>query len=147
MGLQIANCKSKIVNALDRKSAIENRKWKDAMDEEELKRRTKRFALQIMALVESLPNTQIGRAIGGQLVRCGTSVGANYRAACRGRSKAEFAAKVGTVEEEADESGYWMELIIEGELIEEKQVLPLLREANEIAAIMAASRKTVALRR
>jgi len=90
------------------------------MDEEELKRRTKRFALQVMVLVDSLPNTQVGRAIGAQLVRSGTSVGANYRAACRGRSKAEFAAKLGTVEEEADESGYWMELIIEGKLMEEE---------------------------
>ena len=117
------------------------------MDEEELKRRTKRFALQVMALVESLPKTLVGRAIGNQLVRCGTSVGANYRAACRGRSKAEFAAKLGTVEEEADESGYWMELIIEGKLLEEGQVVPLLQEANEIAAIMAASRKTIARQR
>jgi four helix bundle protein len=117
------------------------------MDEDELKRRTKRFALQVMALVGSLPITTVGRAIGGQLVRSGTSVGANYRAACRGRSKAEFSAKLGTVEEEADESGYWMELIIEGKLMKEERVLPLLREANEIAAIMAASRKTMARRR
>jgi len=117
------------------------------MDEDELKRRTKRFALQVMALVGSLPNTQVGRAIGSQLVRSGTSVGANYRAACRGRSKAEFSAKLGTVEEEADESGYWMELIIEGRLMEEEQVMSLLHEANELAAIMAASRKTMARRR
>ena len=117
------------------------------MDEDELKRRTKRFALQVMALVGSLPITTVGRAIGGQLVRSGTSVGANYRAACRGRSKAEFSAKLGTVEEEADESGYWMELIIVGKLMKEERVLPLLREANEIAAIMAASRKTMARRR
>lgn len=102
------------------------------MDEEELKRRTKRFALQVMAPVGSLPNTQIGRAIGGQLVRSGTSVGANYRAACRGRSKAEFSAKLGTVEEEADESGYWMEVIIEGKLMKEEQVVSLLREAREV---------------
>jgi len=129
------------------KSQIENRKWKDSMDEDELKRRTKRFALQVMALVESLPNTQVGRAVGGQLVRSGTSVGANYRAASRGRSKAEFAAKLGTVEEEADESGYWMELIIEGKLMKEERVMSLLREANEIAAIMAASRKTMARQR
>ena len=117
------------------------------MDEDELKQRTRRFALRVMALVESLPKTLVGRAIENQLVRCGTSVGANYRAACRGRSKAEFAAKLGTVEEEADESGYWMELIIEGKLLEEEQVVSLLREANEIAAIMAASRKTMARQR
>ena len=117
------------------------------MDEDELKRRTKRFALQVMALVGSLPNTQVGRAIGAQLVRSGTSVGANYRAACRGRSKAEFAAKLGTVEEEADESGYWMELLIEGKVMEEERVMSLLNEANELTAIMAASRKTMARKR
>ena len=80
------------------------------MDEGELKDRTKRFALRVMKLVAALPNTVVGRAIGGQLVRAGTSVGANYRAACRGRSKAEFIAKLGIVEEEADECAFWMEL-------------------------------------
>jgi len=116
------------------------------MDENELKQRTKQFALRVMALVESLPKTLVGRTIGGQLVRSGTSVGANYRAACRGRSKAEFVAKLGTVEEEADESGYWMELIIEGKLMDRRRVEPLLREADELAAIMAASRKSAASR-
>jgi four helix bundle protein len=148
--LSLSKGKSKIANGArcpNRKSQIANCKWELAMDEDELKRRTKRFALQVMALVGSLPITTVGRAIGGQLVRSGTSVGANYRAACRGRSKAEFSAKLGTVEEEADESSYWMELIIEGKLMKEERVLPLLREANEIAAIMAASRKTMARRR
>lgn len=112
------------------------------MDENELKRRTKQFALRVMALVESLPRTLLGRAIGNQLVRCGTSVGANYRAACRGRSRAEFVARLGTVEEEADESGHWMELIIEGKLLAARRVIPLLQESEELAAIMAASRKT-----
>jgi four helix bundle protein len=112
------------------------------MDEEELKKRTKQFALRVMKLVSSLPNTIERRAIGNQLVRAGTSVGANYRAACKGRSKAEFIAKLGLVEEEADESAYWMELIIEGRLLEGKLLQPLLDEANELAAIMAASRKT-----
>lgn len=112
------------------------------MDENELKRRTKQFALRVMALVESLPRTLLGRAIGNQLVRCGTSVGANYRAACRGRSRAEFVARLGTVEEEADESGNWMELIIEGKLLAARRVIPLLQESEELAAIMAASRKT-----
>ena len=83
------------------------------MNEQELKERTKRFALRVIALVDALPKTTAGRAIGNQLVRSGTSVGANYRAACRGRSKAEFAAKIGTVAEEADESAFWMELIME----------------------------------
>ncbi len=76
------------------------------MDSEDLKKRTKRFALRILKLVAALPNTIEGRAIRGRLVRSGTSVGANYRAACRGRSKAEFVAKLGTVEEEADETRF-----------------------------------------
>ncbi len=81
------------------------------MDERELKERTKQFALRIIKLVESLPKTITGRAIGGQLVRCGTSVGANYRYACRGRSRAEFIAKLGIVVEEADESAFWLEVL------------------------------------
>lgn len=109
------------------------------MTEVELKQRTKQFALRILRLVDELPNTIAGRVIAGQLVRAGTSVGANYRAACRGRSKADFTAKLGIVVEEADESGYWMELIIEGTLLPEERVQPLLTEANEITAIMVAS--------
>jgi four helix bundle protein len=77
------------------------------MTEDELKQRTKAFALRILHLAGALPHTAEGRAIRGQLVRSGTSVGANYRAACRGRSKAEFAAKLGIVEEEADETAFW----------------------------------------
>jgi len=87
-----------------------------------------------------LPNNTAGRTIGNQLIRSGTSVAANYRAACRGRSKAEFVAKLGTVEEEADESCLWLELTIESGLMEEKMVAGLLKEANEITAIMAASK-------
>ncbi len=112
------------------------------MTEAELKKWTKQFALRVMRLVHSLPNSIEGRAIGAQLIRSGTSVGANYRAACRGRSKAEFLAKLGIVEEEADESGYWMELIIEGKLVAEVLVSRLLLEANELVAIMVASRKS-----
>jgi four helix bundle protein len=85
--------------------------------------------------------------IGRQHIACAASVGANYRAACRGRSKAEFSAKLGTVEEEADEAGYWMELTIEGCLLKREAVLPMLQEANELVAIMAASRRTAAQRR
>lgn len=107
---------------------------------DELKRRTKQFALRVLKLVAALPKTIAGRAIGGQLARSGTSVGANYRAACRGRSKAEFVAKMGTCEEEADESAYWMEIIIEGELLKQNQVEPLLREAEELTKIFAQSR-------
>ena len=112
------------------------------MGEVELKLRTKRFALRVIKLVVALPKTTEGRAFANQLVRSGTSVGANYRAACRGRSKAEFIAKLGTVEEEADESAYWMELIIEANLMKESHVGPLLREANELVAIMVSSRKS-----
>jgi len=107
---------------------------------DELKKRTKQFALRVLKLVAALPNTIAGRAIGGQLARSGTSVGANYRAACRGRSKAEFIAKMGTCEEEADESAYWMEMIIEGELLKQSQVEPLLKEAEELTRIFAQSR-------
>lgn len=110
------------------------------MDAEELKKRTKIFALRILKLAAALPNTIEGRAIRGQLVRAGTSVGANYRAACLGRSKAEFIAKLGTVQEESDESAFWLELIIESALIEERNVKPLLNEANELRRIMAKSR-------
>ena len=114
------------------------------MTEKELKQRTKEFALRVLKLVSALPKTTAGRALGAQLVRSGTAVGANYRAACRGRSKAEFIAKVGTVEEEADESAYWMELIIDGGILPEKRVHPLHQEACELTAIMAASRITAA---
>jgi four helix bundle protein len=110
------------------------------MDAERLKERTKKFALRILKLAASLPSTIEGKAIRGQLVRAGTSVGANYRAACRGRSRAEFIAKMGVVEEEADESAFWLELIIEAALLKENRVRPLLHEANELTRIMASSR-------
>ena len=110
------------------------------MKPEDLKKRTKQFALRIMKLVAALPNSVQGRAIANQLVRAGTAVAANYRAACRGRSKAEFIAKLGTVEEEADESAFWMELIIEAELLKAQRVQPLMTEAIELRKIMASSR-------
>ena len=90
--------------------------------------------------MEALPNTVVGRAIGHQLVRAGTSVGANYRAACRSRSRAEFIAKMGIVEEEADESAFWMEIIMENGLLNKELVASLHQEAEELTAIMAASR-------
>lgn len=117
------------------------------MNEIELKQRTKHFSLRILKLVSALPNTTVGRAIAGQLVRSGTSVGANYRSACRGRSKLEFIAKLGIVEEEADESAFWMELLIEGGLMRKSLVAPLLTEADELVAIMTSSRKSAAQRR
>ena len=112
------------------------------MDAEDLKQRTKLFALRILKLVAALPNNLQGRTVGGQLVRSGTSVGSNYRAACRGRSRAEFIAKLGVVEEEADESAFWLELVIEGALLKAKLVQPLLDDANELTRIMASSRVT-----
>jgi len=112
------------------------------MDQNELKKRTKQFGLRVMKMVAALPQDAVGRAIGNQLIRSGTSVGANYRAACRGRSKAEFIAKLGIVIEEADESEYWMELIIEGELLPSDRVDSLLDEANQLTAIMVATRKS-----
>ena len=114
------------------------------MSKAELLTRTKAFALRILKLVDHLPRTTSGRAIGNQLVRSGTSVGANYRAGCRARSRAEFAAKLGTVLEEADESLYWVELISEGKLIAESKLSLLLKEAAELTAILAAGRKSVA---
>jgi four helix bundle protein len=110
------------------------------MNPDDLKKRTKQFALRILKLAAALPNTVEGKAIRGQLVRAGTSVGANYRAACRGRSRAEFIAKIGTVEEESDESAFWLEIIVEGAFLKEILVKPLLEEANELTRIMAKSR-------
>jgi four helix bundle protein len=112
------------------------------MDEIELKRRTKEFALRAIKLAESLPETRTGRIVASQLIRCGTSVGANYRAACRARSKADFISKLGIVEEEADESAFWMEIIVEGGLMKPQLVRLLLDEANALVRIMTSSRIT-----
>jgi four helix bundle protein len=110
------------------------------MNEAELKRRTQQFGLRIMKLVAALPKGALGWAIGNQLVRSGTSVGANYRAACRSRSKAEFIARLGVVEEEADESACWLEMIVMGKMMKPALIRSLLDEANEIVAIITASR-------
>ena len=112
------------------------------MTPDELKKRTKRFALRIIRLVNSLPETKAAQTIARQVLRSGTSVGANYRAACRARSPAEFCAKVGIVEEEADETAYWLELLIESELVAEDMLSDLLAEANELVAIAVASIRT-----
>ena len=112
------------------------------MDRDELTARTKQFALRCIRLCNALPNSPLGRTIKGQLLRAGTSVGANYRAASRARSRADFVNKLGIVEEEADESMYWMELIIEAGLMDKKKVDGLYKEANEIIAIVVASIKT-----
>jgi four helix bundle protein len=112
------------------------------MDKRELQDRTKRFALRVLKLVDALPRNAGGRAIAGQLVRAATSIGANYRSACRARSRAEFAAKLGIAVEEADESLYWLELIRDGKLIAESKLSLLLKEADELTAIFATSRKS-----
>ncbi len=114
------------------------------MTESQLIKRTKQFALRMIKLVGELPRTIEGRAIASQLMRSGTSVGANYRAACRARSKSEFIAKLGTVEEEADECVSWLELIIDAGPMSESKIRPLLNEASEMVAIMASSKKTAA---
>src|SRR5437764_7568616 len=108
----------------------------------DLKARTKQFALRVMKMVDALPRTIQGRAIAKQIMRSATSVAANYRAACRARSRAEFIAKIGIVEEEADETAFWLELIVECEIRSAKQIAPLLKDASELVAIMAASRKS-----
>ena len=109
------------------------------MTKEELKDRTKKFALRVIKLIAALPRTTAAKAIGNQLIRSGTSVGANYRAACRARSMAEFTAKLGVVIEEADESAFWIELIIDGKIMKETLAKPLLDEANELVAIFSSS--------
>ena len=108
----------------------------------DLKARTKQFALRMMKMVDALPRTIQGRAIAKQIIRSATSVAANYRAACRARSRAEFIAKIGIVEEVAVESYFWLELIIDSGLLTEDRIRPLLSEAGELVAIMAASRKS-----
>ena len=115
------------------------------MNQEDLKKRTKRFALDILSLVDLLPNTIKGRAIGNQLVRCGTSVGANYRAVCRSRSKAEFVSRLGIVIEEADESCFWLELLEESGILGKSKLADLRSESDQLVAIMTKSRKTAGL--
>ena len=109
---------------------------------ENLKNRTKRFALQVIDVVESLPNDRTCKVLGNQLLRSGTSVGANYRAACRAKSTADFIAKFGIVEEEADECGYWLDLLVTAGKLSAKSAAPLLQEAGEITAIAVASINT-----
>lgn len=109
----------------------------------DLKERTRRFAVRIVKLCRSLPRTTEGKIIGSQLLRCGTSVGANYRAVCRSRSRAEFAAKLGIVIEEADEVVFWLELLLDTGMFSQQQLQELFAEANELVAIFVSSRQTV----
>jgi four helix bundle protein len=112
------------------------------MTKEELKKRTKEFALMAIKVVGELPNTKLGNTIGNQLIRAGTSVAANYRASCRSRSIADFVSKITIVEEECDESLFWLELIDESSLLKKEVLGDIIREANELTAIFTASGKT-----
>jgi four helix bundle protein len=111
-------------------------------DEPDLKKRTKAFALRILKLADALPKTTAGRALASQIVRSGTSVAANYRAACRAKSTADFIAKMGIVEEEADETLLWLELLEEFELVTTAKLTAIKQEADELIAITVASIKT-----
>ena len=111
-------------------------------ENQDLKDRSKKFALRVIKLVESLPNTITARTIGGQLIRSGTSVPANYRAACRARSKAEFIAKLGIVEEECDESGFWIEMLVDAKVVKLELVADLRDETSQLTAIWVTSINT-----
>ena len=112
------------------------------MNRKDLTERTKRFAHRCVKLAMTLPDTALGRHIQGQVIRCTTSVAANYRAACLSQSKPSFTAKLSIVLEEADETAFWLEFIIDENLLKENMVKPLLQEAEELTAIFASSRMT-----
>ena len=112
------------------------------MNKEVMKKRTKQFALRVIRLVESLPKGRTTEVLGRQLLRSGTSVGANYRSACRARSTADFISKMGIVEEEADESLFWMEMLIGAKIVKGDKLKPLMKEAGELVAIAVASINT-----
>jgi four helix bundle protein len=117
------------------------------MKKEDLTRRTRLLALGVIRLVESLPKGRIADVLGRQLLRSGTSVGANYRSACRARSPADFIARMGLVEEELDETVYWMELLVESALVRSASVEGLMREADELLAITVSSIRTARVRK
>ena len=113
-----------------------------SMSDPDLKKRTKAFAIRILKLVDALPKTTAGRALSSQIVRSGTSIGANYRAACRAKSTADFIAKMAIVEEEADETLFWLELLGESELLPAAKLTAIKQEADELIAITVTSIKT-----
>ena len=119
----------------------------ERMETRDLKQRTQEFALRVIRMVRVLPKSQEARVIRNQLLRSATSVGANYRSAQRGKSKADFIAKLAVAEEEADETCYWLELIIAAELVSKDRMEPLLAEAKELTAILTAAGKTAKERR
>lgn len=112
------------------------------MTPELMKQRTKEMALRVIRLCNSLPKGDLSDVVRRQLLRCATSVGANYRAACRAKSVADFSCKISIVEEETDETAYWIELLVEAGLVKQSRVSELLKELNELTAIASASRKT-----
>ncbi len=107
-----------------------------------IKQRTKIFAIRVIRLVDSLPQTVSAQVIAKQIVRSSTAVAANYRASCRARSQAEFIAKLGIVEEEADESLFWLELLVESGIVKKEKLELLMTEANELTSIIVSSIKT-----
>jgi len=112
------------------------------MQKEEFRKRTMNYGLRVIRLVQSLPKDQVATVLGNQLLRAGTSVGANYRAAVRGKSRADFISKMGNVEEECDETLYWMEMLVESGTVKSKRLKALMSEGDEILAIVVASIKT-----
>jgi four helix bundle protein len=118
---------------------IETQRWRSP---EELRRRTKQFALCIIKFFQALPKTEEARIRGRQILRSGTAVAANYRSACRARSRADFISKIGITVEEADETALWLELFVESDLIAKTKLESVLAEANELVRIFSASRAT-----
>lgn len=116
------------------------------MNTNELKARTKEFALRVIRMSDALPKKMAAEVLGRQLVRSATSVAANYRSACRAKSRADFISKMGTVEEEADESALWLELIGDAEMMKRPRIVGLLDEANALTAIAVKSIRTARLR-
>jgi four helix bundle protein len=117
------------------------------MQKHDFAKRTMMFGLRVIRLVESLPKSQTARVIGSQLVRSGTSVGANYRSALRGKSRADFIAKMGIVEEECDETLYWMQMLVEAGVMKRSRLTELMNEADQIIAIVVSSIKTARSRK
>ena len=117
------------------------------MNEQDFKQRTKKLALRVIELVEVLPQGKTADVIARQMLRSATSVGANYRAACRGKSAADVLAKLAIVEEEADETAYWLELLVEAAIVPQARLADLLNETNEIVAMTVASIKTLRRRK
>lgn len=112
------------------------------MTSQEMKQRTKKFAVRVIKMTEALPNTRAADVIAKQLIRSSSSVGANYRAALRARSQADFISKIGITIEETDESEYWIELLVDCEIVKSERMTELLKEANELIAILTATSKT-----